>query len=67
MRRRKQTILPIIGLVVCVTAAVAPTFGGIRYRAPFEVGLVLVAGLGLDATWRHLAQRRADRALAAAP
>jgi 4-amino-4-deoxy-L-arabinose transferase-like glycosyltransferase len=67
MRRRKQTILPIIGLVVCVTAAVAPTFGGIRYRAPFEVGLVLVAGLGLDATWRHVAQRRADRALAEAP
>jgi 4-amino-4-deoxy-L-arabinose transferase-like glycosyltransferase len=67
MRRRKQTILPIIGLAVCVTAAVAPTFGDIRYRAPFEVGLVLVAGVGVDATWRHVAQRRAQRSLAEAP
>jgi 4-amino-4-deoxy-L-arabinose transferase-like glycosyltransferase len=53
MRRRELTIWPPVALAICVTIAAAVTFGLARYRAPAEVGLVLVAAVGLEAAWRR--------------
>jgi hypothetical protein len=47
LRRRGVPVLPIVALVVTVTLSAAITFGNTRYRAPFEAGLVVLAGVGL--------------------
>jgi 4-amino-4-deoxy-L-arabinose transferase-like glycosyltransferase len=48
LRRRKQSILPPLALVVLVVVTVAVTFGQTRYRAPAEVALVLFAAVAID-------------------
>jgi len=58
MRRTKVTILPIVGLAVSFTVAVATTFGLPRYRAPFEVALVVVAAVGMDRALAWMDRRR---------
>jgi 4-amino-4-deoxy-L-arabinose transferase-like glycosyltransferase len=58
MRRRKLTLVPIAALALVVTLAAATTFGITRYRAPFEVALVLVAAIGIDAAWSAWRARR---------
>jgi hypothetical protein len=58
MRRRKLTLVPIAALAIIVTLAAATTFGITRYRAPFEVALVLLAAIGIDAVWSAWRSRR---------
>jgi 4-amino-4-deoxy-L-arabinose transferase-like glycosyltransferase len=58
MRRRRITLVPIAALALIVTFAAAITFGITRYRAPFEVALVLVAAIGIDAAWSAVRGRR---------
>jgi 4-amino-4-deoxy-L-arabinose transferase-like glycosyltransferase len=53
LRRRRVPILPLVALAVITTFAVAITFGVTRYRAPFEVALVLAAGVGAAALWHR--------------
>jgi 4-amino-4-deoxy-L-arabinose transferase-like glycosyltransferase len=53
LRRRKVPILPLVALAAIATFAAATTFGVTRYRAPFEVALVLAAGVGIAALWRR--------------
>ena len=64
MWRRKISILPVVAPAVIVTIAAATTFGLPRYRAPAEVGLVLVAAIGLAGAWQALRARRTRGALA---
>jgi 4-amino-4-deoxy-L-arabinose transferase-like glycosyltransferase len=65
MWRRKISIVPIVVPAVIVTIAAATTFGLPRYRAPAEVGLVLVAAIGLAGAWQALRAHRAGRARSA--
>jgi hypothetical protein len=60
MRRRKVPILPLVGLAVIATFAAAITFGVTRYRAPFEVALVLAAAIGIAALWHSWRAKHAD-------
>jgi hypothetical protein len=57
-RRRNVPIYPLVGLVVIVVLAIAPTIGAVRYRAPAEIALVILAAVGIDAVVRWVAARR---------
>lgn len=61
MRRRRITILPIVGLAVSFTVAIASTFGVTRYRAPLEVGIVVAAAVGIGWLGRSVSGRRGSR------
>ena len=53
MRRRKQTIIPFLGVAAMITFTAASTFGITRYRVPLEVGIVVLAAIALDQLWRR--------------
>lgn len=53
-RRRSIPVYPILAFVVLVVLAVLPTIGAVRYRAPAEVPLALLAAVSIG----HLASRR---------
>ena len=59
LRRRGVTVVPFVGLFVEVVAAALVTFGATRYRAPLEVGLVVLSAVCLDALWTRMAGDRA--------
>ena len=61
IRRRRTTLVPFVGLLVEVVAAAMITFGATRYRAPLEVGLVVLAAVAVDALWERRAEVRALR------
>ena len=48
-RRRRVPIYPLLAFVVIVIFSVLPTIGSVRYRAPAEIVLVILAALGIDA------------------
>jgi hypothetical protein len=58
LRRRGVTLLPLIMFPVIVVIAVAITFAQLRYRAPAEAALVLLAAAAIDAWRRNGAARR---------
>ena len=51
MRRRGQTIIPMVAFAAMITFTAASTFGITRYRVPVEVCLVVLAAIALDAMW----------------
>jgi hypothetical protein len=55
LRRRRDTLVPFVGLLVEVLAAAMVTFGATRYRVPLEVGLVVLGAVAIDALWTRLA------------
>ena len=55
LRRRRDTLVPFVGLLVEVLAAAMVTFGATRYRVPLEVGLVVLGAVAVDALWTRLA------------
>jgi Dolichyl-phosphate-mannose-protein mannosyltransferase len=57
VRRRGLPLFPLLALLVAVVVAVGLTFGSVRYRAPAEVPIVVLAAVGVDATWRWLCVR----------
>lgn len=52
LRRRAVPILPFISLALLVTMTAAVAIGITRYRFPVDLGLVILAGIALDAAWR---------------
>jgi hypothetical protein len=58
MRKRRVPISPIIAIVVMVTFTTALAIGLTRYRSGLDVALAVVGGVGADAIWRRLADRR---------
>jgi 4-amino-4-deoxy-L-arabinose transferase-like glycosyltransferase len=58
LRRRWEHLLPLVAPFAVVAVTVALTFGQPRYRAPADVGLMLLAAVGLDA-WTRRSWRRA--------
>jgi len=54
LRRRRVRIWPMLVIAAEVTFVAATCFGLVRFRAEFEVPLVVLAAVGLDAGWRRL-------------
>lgn len=63
LRRRGVPILPFVSLALLVTFTAAVAIGVTRYRYPVDLGLVVLAGVALDAAWRW-ARRPTKRAKA---
>jgi hypothetical protein len=60
LRRRGVRLLPLIAPLVVVSVTAAAFYGLLRFRAPAEVSLVVLAGAGADALlarvpWSHRA------------
>jgi hypothetical protein len=51
LRRRSVPLLPLLLFLAAVAVVVGVTFGSVRYRAPAEVPIVLLAAVGVDALW----------------
>jgi 4-amino-4-deoxy-L-arabinose transferase-like glycosyltransferase len=56
---------PLLMPALLVTLLAAGAYGIIRFRAPAEVSIVVLAAVALDAGWRALATRRSGAAVAA--
>jgi hypothetical protein len=54
LRKRHVPIFPLLVVGLNVVLAVAVAFGNTRYRIPFEVSLVLLSSVALDAAWTRL-------------
>ena len=54
IRRRGKTVVPFVGLLVEVVVATVVTFGATRYRAPLEVGLVVLGAVSIDGLFGRL-------------
>jgi 4-amino-4-deoxy-L-arabinose transferase-like glycosyltransferase len=52
-RRRRQAVWPLLVVVLVVVLSILPSIGAVRYRAPAEVPIVLLAGLTIDAALRR--------------
>lgn len=57
-RKRQIPVYPFVGLLFIVVLAVFLTIGAVRYRAPIEIPLVMLAGFGIDTLWRRISERR---------
>ena len=57
LRRRGVRVWPMLVLAAVVTVVVAAGYGTVRFRAEFEVPLVVLAAVGMQAGW-HRARRR---------
>jgi hypothetical protein len=51
LRRRKVALIPLLAPVVIVTIVAAAFYGLVRFRAPAEVSIVVLAAVALDALW----------------
>jgi hypothetical protein len=57
MRRHRITLWPLLVPAAVVTLASAIGFGQVRFRAEFEVSLVVLAATGIVAVWRWVSRR----------
>jgi 4-amino-4-deoxy-L-arabinose transferase-like glycosyltransferase len=62
LRRTTVPLFPLLSFLVAVAVVVAMTFGAVRYRAPAEVPIVVLAAAGLDAAWTRLRDRGSSTA-----
>jgi hypothetical protein len=58
VHRARRPLSPFIGIALAVTATAALTFGLTRYRAPVDLELAILAGLGADLVLAALLARR---------
>lgn len=54
LRRRRLRVWPLLAVAGLVTVVAATGYGLVRFRAEFEVALVVLAAAGVDAVWRRL-------------
>jgi hypothetical protein len=54
IRRREQSILPMLALAAVVTVTAVIFYGAIRFRVPADVAIVVCAAVALDAGWSKL-------------
>ena len=57
LRRRRVPLTPLVAQVALVSITAALVWGGIRFRAPAEVVLVVLAGVALDGAWPVVSRR----------
>lgn len=66
--RRRVPISPYVGSAVVISFTAAISFGLTRYRVPVDVGLCVLAAIGIDAAWRRWVRKaQGPYALADAP
>jgi hypothetical protein len=53
---------PLLSFICAVAVVVAVTLGSVRYRAPAEVPIVVLAAVGVDAVWVRLRGRASNAA-----
>ena len=58
LRRRRRPLSPLLGQAVLVVLVTGVTYGVVRFRVPWEVALLILAGAGLDALFHR--SRRPD-------
>ena len=58
LRRRRTTAWPLLVPIALATVIAVTTQGAVRYRAPAEVSLVVLAAVALDALWTRYAGGR---------
>jgi hypothetical protein len=58
LRRRRTTVWPLLVPIALATVIAVTTQGAVRYRAPAEVSLVVLAAVALDALWTRYAGTR---------
>ena len=51
LRRRRETILPLVGPVVVVLITITITFAQNRYRASIEPAIAILAAVALERLW----------------
>ncbi len=61
-RRRRIPIYPLVGFLVTVLISVSLTIGNVRYRAPAEIPIALLAAVGADELLRRWQAHRGERA-----
>ena len=66
LRGRGIPVYPLFAFVVTTSVAVAFTLGFTRFRAPAEISIVLLAGVGADGILRRLVRRHPESAPLAA-
>jgi Dolichyl-phosphate-mannose-protein mannosyltransferase len=54
LRRKSVPLFPLLSFLVAVAVVVGLTIGSLRYRAPAEVPIVVLAAVGADALWARL-------------
>jgi hypothetical protein len=54
LRRRRIRVWPLLAVAGLVTVVAATSYGQVRFRAEFEVALVVLAAAGIDGVWRRL-------------
>lgn len=57
-RRRRIVVYPLLAFPLVVLLAVLPTIGSVRYRAPAEISLIILAAVALEATIARLQGRK---------
>ena len=57
LRRRRRRIVPLVAQFVSVSVTAAYAYGTVRFRAPAEVALVILAGIGAVPLSRKLGRR----------
>ncbi len=60
--RQRRTRWPLVMPLVLVTLLAATAYGIIRFRAPAEVSIVVLAAVAIDAGWRRWSTRHTTRA-----
>ena len=58
LRRRRRPVLPLLAPIVIVLLTVAVTYSNVRFRAPADVVLVVLAAVSIDAVWAKVAHGR---------
>jgi 4-amino-4-deoxy-L-arabinose transferase-like glycosyltransferase len=62
LRRRRIPVFPLLALGLDVVASVVITFGDTRYRSTFEIALVLLSAISIEAIWNRLGRNAAGDA-----
>jgi len=57
LRRRGVALYPLLAFPAIVVLTTATTFGDLRYRAPAEITIALLAGVAIDGRWRTAGRR----------
>lgn len=62
LRRRGVMILPLVALAAMVVVTTIYAYGAVRFRTPLELGLLIGAGVAIDAAVAGVARRAGSRA-----
>ena len=65
VRRTRAYVLPLVGPIVIVCVSVAISYGEPRYHTPSDLGVVVLAALGLDRVVARITRRSSDGAATA--